>query len=211
MTQSTAGSNSPDDEKILEYAAELFQQLGIKRSPPDTVSWEDQQDPDMIIVRYGEIKLGRSMKGRLSPEDWKILLAPSIIYGYLLLRNQNRYSITHLVLPLGLAEFPLIVALLQIFHLPASANPRALLIITNILYIAYAASILLLYVKGRWRELVYKADRQATDALGRDNLLAALNRHRKTISQAGFLARKFHLWPTLTARIEHLEKTGPNQ
>lgn len=211
MTQSADSSQSSDDEKILEHAAELFQQLGIKRSPPDTITWEDRQDPGLMIVRYGEIKLPRSMKGRLSPEDWKVLLAPSIIYGYMLLRDQNRHQFTHMVLPLIPAEFPLIFALLEIFRLPASANPRALLILTNILYIGYVASILLFYIKGRWRGLVYKADRQAADALGRENLLAALKRHRETISQAGFQARTFHLWPTLTARIEHAGKAVPNQ
>jgi hypothetical protein len=51
---------NPDDEKILNYAVELFDQLGITRPEPDTVVWEDDMHPDLVVVKFGEVRLPRS-------------------------------------------------------------------------------------------------------------------------------------------------------
>src|SRR5438128_8350274 len=100
-------SQSPDDEKILEYAADLFGQIGITKPNPDTVVWDDKMDPNHVSVVFGEARLPRSMMGKLTAEDWRPLLASSIIYNYFLSREKNRGSLTRVVLPAGLGEIPL--------------------------------------------------------------------------------------------------------
>ena len=69
MLPSENTSQGPDDEKILKYAVELFRQLGITKPEPDTVVWDDGMRPDLVVVRYGEVKLPRSTMGRLTAED----------------------------------------------------------------------------------------------------------------------------------------------
>jgi hypothetical protein len=101
-------SQSPSDEKILRYAAELFRLLGITKPEPDTVTWDDDIGPDLVVVKFGEARLPGSLTGRLTADDWKPWLAPAIIYNYLLLRDQNRDSTLHLLLPQSPA--PILVA-----------------------------------------------------------------------------------------------------
>jgi hypothetical protein len=83
-------SQSSDDEKILKYAVELFRQLGITKPEPDTVVWDDAISSDVVVVKYGEVRLPRTMIGRLTAEDWNPLLASPIIYSYVLLRDPIR-------------------------------------------------------------------------------------------------------------------------
>src|SRR5437870_10749612 len=106
-----------EDNQILRYAQELARELRAGRSEPDEVTWDDGLPLDRVIVRYGEVKLPSVMRGRLTPEDWRPLVASSMIYNQSLYRAQRRGSIVRLVLPLGVGEVPLIFALLQIFHM----------------------------------------------------------------------------------------------
>ncbi len=211
MLPSQGASEGPDDKKILEYAVELFRQLGITKPEPDTVVWDDGMDPDLVVVRYGEIRLPRSMMGRLTPEDWRPLLAPAIIYNYLLLRNEFRDSELRLLLPLGLASIPVALGLLSIIHLAKGAYLTDLLVTLNVLLIVYFSSVILLYVKRRWRSLPYTADRRAADIIGKDVLLAALAKYGETITATGYPLKRLHLGPTVNQRIEYLRKDGQDQ
>ena len=106
-----------ENNEILRYAQELSREIRPRGSEPDEVTWDDGLPLDRVIVRYSEVKLPSGMKGRLTPEDWRPLIASSIIYNQSLYRAQRRGSIVRLVLPLGVGEVPLIFALLQIFHM----------------------------------------------------------------------------------------------
>ena len=208
MLPSKDASQSPDDEKILKYAVELFRKLGITKPEPDTLVWEDHMDPNTATVRFGEVKLPRIMMGRLTAEDWRPLLAPAIIYGYLLLRDEHRDSALRLILPLGLASVASMYSTLQIIHLSQLAYFRELVIANLILFLAYAASVIVLYNKRRWRSLPYGADRRASGIVGREVLLAALAKYGETLSATGYPLKRLHLWPTVGQRIEHLNKTA---
>jgi len=106
-----------EDNEILRYAQELSREIRPGGSEPDELTWDDGLPLDRVIVRYGEVKLPSGMSGRLMPEDWRPLIASSIIYNQSLYRAQRRGSIVRLVLPLGFGEVPLIFALLQIFRM----------------------------------------------------------------------------------------------
>jgi hypothetical protein len=199
-------TQNPDDEKILKYAVELFRQLGITKPEPDSVVWDDAMNPDLVVVKFGEVRLPRSMMGRLTAEDWKPLLASAIIYRYVLSRDKNRGTLTRILLPIGLAEIPLAFTLIQIFRLSSQADTRGLLLTTIILWIAYSSALVALYIRWFWRGLTYVADRRAASTIGRDQLLSAFAKYRDAISTTGYQPKRLHLWPTISQRTEHLQK-----
>src|SRR5207245_9947851 len=105
------------------------------------------------------------MRGRLTPEDWRPLVASSMIYNQSLYRAQRRGSIVRLVLPLGVGEVPLIFALLQIFHMRnEQATMELILVIAG--WILFASSVLWLHIHWLWRSLFYAADRHAAAIVG---------------------------------------------
>src|SRR5260370_5357020 len=201
-SMSPQGAQSPDDEKILKYAIELFRQLGITKPEPDSVVWADDIGPDLVIVQFGEVRLPRRMMGRLSAEDWRPLLAASILYNYVLLRDKNRTSLIRLVLPVGIGEIPLIFALLVIFRLPDRNLSIELLWATVALWAIYTLLLLRFYTKWLWRVLPYTADRRAADAIGKEVLLLALATYGEAISATAYPRIRVHLCPTVSHTVE---------
>jgi len=199
-------SHSPDDENILKYTAELFRQLGTTKPEPDIVTWDDDIRPDLVVVKFGEVRLPRSLMGRLTAEDWKPLLASAIIYNYVLLRDENRYSAIHLVLPQVPAPIFVAFSLIALFRYGRGPLYIELLLTIIGLYLAYTSIVLALYIRGRWRRFFYTADRQAADKFGKEELLVALAKYGETISATGYPRKRLHLWPTVSQRIERLQK-----
>ena len=66
MLPSQDTSRSPDDEKILKYTVELFHQLRITKPEPDAVAWDNDMRPDLVVVKFGEVRLPRSMNQLLA-------------------------------------------------------------------------------------------------------------------------------------------------
>jgi len=208
MTTPQDASQSPDDEKILNYAVELFHQLGITKPEPDGVVWAEDMGPDLVIVQFGEVRLPRRMMGRLTAEGWRPLLAASILYNYVLSRDKNRTSLIRLVLPAGLGEIPLIFALLAILRLPDHSLSSELLWATVALWAIYSLSLLTLYTKWLWRDLSYAADRRAADTIGKGMLLSALAKYGETISATEYPRKRLHLRPTVSQRVERLQQAN---
>ena len=206
MLTNQNASHSPDDEKILRYTVELFRQLGITKPEPDAVAWDDDMNADLVIVRYGEVRLPRRMLGRLTAEDWKPLLAPAIIYNYILSRDWNRDSFLHLVLPLTPGPILLSFSLLAIIRYAKGPVFTDLLITLTSLYTVYSIIVLALYIRRRWRRLFYNADSQAADKIGKDVLVTVLAKYGEMISATGYSSKRFHLWPTVGQRIRRLQK-----
>jgi hypothetical protein len=199
-------SQNPDDEKILKYAVELFRELKITKPEPDSVVWVQRMRPDLITVRFGEVRLPQKMMEKLTPEDWRPLLASAIMYNYGLSRDKSRGPLLRAVLPLGLAEIPLAYALIQIFRSSSRADATSLLTLTILLWILYASAILMLYIKWYWRILSYVADQLAAKTLGKEVLLGTLAKYGETISATGYRPYRLHLWPNVSQRIERLKK-----
>jgi hypothetical protein len=199
-------SHGPDDEKILKYASELFRQLRITRPEPDSVVWDPGMKPDVVTVRFGEVTLPQRMRGRLAAADWGPLLAPAIIYGYLLFPYKNRGTLIRLILPLGAVEILLVYVLLQIFRLSRQFDTTRLLLATIAFFVLYAACILVLWIKWYSRSLTYVADQRAANTIGREVFVEALDRYGRAISATGYPLRRLHVWPTIGQRIERLQK-----
>ena len=201
------GGSMEEDNEILRYARELSREIRPGGSEPDEVTWDDGLPLDRVIVRYGEVKLPSGMKGRLTPEDWRPLIASSIIYNQSLYRAQRRGSIVRLVLPLGVAEVPLIFALLQIFHMTnRQATIELVLVIAG--WILFASSVLWLYIHWLWRSLFYGADRRAAEIVGTATILESLRKTRDAISTLTVPRKRFSLLPSINQRVQSLEKLG---
>ncbi len=193
-----------ENNEILRYAQELSREIRPRGSEPDEVTWDDGLPLDRVIVRYSEVKLPSGMKGRLTPEDWRPLIASSIIYNQSLYRAQRRGSIVRLVLPLGVGEVPLIFALLQIFHMRnEQATIELILVIAG--WILFASSVLWLHLHWLWRSLFYAADKRAAEIVGTISILQSLRKSRDATS--GLVpGKRFGLLPSLNHRIQKLEK-----
>ncbi|TMI13184.1 hypothetical protein E6H35_08255 [Candidatus Bathyarchaeota archaeon] len=205
MLPSQDASHSPDDEKILEYAVELFRELRITRPEPDTVTWDDGMRPDLVVVKYGEVRLPRSMMGRLTAEDWKPLLTPPMIYSYFLLHDPIRDYAVRLFLPLAIGLCAVGFDAIQIIR---SSQPDYVreLNLANLVILLFYIPVIALYVRRRWRSFSYIADRRAADTIGKEVLLAAFAKYGETISATGYPRKRVHLWPTVSQRIERLQK-----
>ena len=110
---------SPDAQKILEDARSLFRQLGIQKPEPEIVSSADGIPPDFVIVLYGEIILPAQMIGKLTPEEWRPLVASSIIFNYAILRGRNMGALPRIFLPLA-GVVVLILVLARVLDLAGS-------------------------------------------------------------------------------------------
>ena len=194
-----------EDYEILRYAQELFRQIQPGKREPDTVSWDEGLPLDRVVVRYGEVKLPSGMRGKLTPGDWRPLVASSIIYNQSLYRGQRRGFIVRLVLPLGVGEVPLIFALLQIFHMRnEQATIELILVIAG--RILFASSLLWLYIHWLWRSLFYAADKRAAEIVGTATILESLRKSRDAISTLIVPRKRFSVLPSLNQRVQKLEK-----
>lgn len=94
-----------------------------------------------VSVQYGEVTLPVTMKGRLTAEDWRPLIASSIIYNQSPYRGQRKGSIVRLVLPVGVGEIPLVYALLQIFQMRSDQVNIELILVVSV-WTLFACSLL---------------------------------------------------------------------
>jgi len=194
-----------EDNEILRYAQELSREIRPGRSEPDEVTWDDGLPLDRVIVRYGEVKLPSGMKGRLTPEDWRPLIASSIIYNQSLYRAMRRGSIVRLALPVGIGEIPLIYALLKIFQMRSDqANIELTLVVAG--WTLYACSLLALYIHWLWRSQFYEADQHAAELVGTATLLESLRKCRSIVSTLRVQKKPFSLLPSTNHRIQKLDK-----
>ena len=193
------------DNEILRYARELSREIRPGGSEPDEVTWDDGLPLDRVIVRYGEVKLPSGMRGRLTPEDWRPLLASSIIYNQSLYRSLRKGSIVRLALPVGIGEVPLIYALLQIFRMRSDqANIELTLVVAG--WTLYACSLLALYIHWLWRSQFYAADQHAAQLVGTATMLESLRKSRDIVSALRVQRKPFSLLPSINHRVQKLDK-----
>jgi len=194
-----------ENNEILRHAQELSREIRPGRSEPDEVTWDDGLPLDSVVVRYGEVKLPSGMRGKLTPEDWRPLIASSIIYNQSLYRAQRRGSIVRLVLPLGVGEVPLIFALLQIFRMRSDqATIELILVLAG--WVLFASSIFTLYIHWLWRSLFYAADRRTAEIVGTAAILESLRKTRDVISTLTVPRKRFSVLPGINKRVQKLEK-----
>src|SRR5437773_2093182 len=194
-----------EDHEILGYAQELFRQIQPGKPEPGTVSWDEDLPLGRVVVRYGEVKLPFRLKGKLAAEDWRPLLASSILYSQSLYKGQRKGSFTRLILPLAVAEILLVYALLQILQM-RNDLAKIELILVVVLWTLFASSLLVFYTHWLWRILFYAADKRAAEIVGTEIILESLRKTRDAISTLAVPRKRFSLLPGMNQRVQKLEK-----
>src|SRR2546426_8621401 len=104
----------PKSDPILEVARDLCRTLSVSPAP-EIVSWQDEYNtfvsrfsrsgggrpvtPDFPVIDKNRILLKPLMQGTLEPEEWRPLLASSLIF-YRQLRRQNHRGVCGCAFPL---------------------------------------------------------------------------------------------------------------
>jgi len=232
-----APNSATDEQDILTIAQELIEQLNISSFKPVSVSWAedlpwtnvDSEKPvpelagfvkrdipvGWCVFSWDRVILPTEMKGKLGPEEWRPLLASSLIYEARLSLRRN-IGFIFLSTPITIDA----VGWWELFAVstPASGIPALLLIID----IAGLFGTLLLsgfLVKWFTRRLRLRADTLAAEHVGRETLERVLEK-MKTLglvdTYAGLTWGKgypfsFELMngrPTLAERITNLNRTS---
>ena len=82
-----------DDQGIVNLTSELCRQLGIARLKPSDVIWVERHPaaspyvrammpPDIPVFQRGHICLASSVREKLEAEDWRPIIASSLIFTY---------------------------------------------------------------------------------------------------------------------------------
>lgn len=204
---------SPDDSRLLETANRLKGQLQIEAPDFSRIQWVEMvpsgrraqpiPSDQVFYTRTNTILMPGQVQGKLTVEDWKPLMASSMIYDkkivpalrWKLLLLRSLPSATFLILLFGVTFFiggyfgALIIYLI-------------LAIVVNILTARRRVSIL--------KTARLEADNQTRTVIGKQSLLSALKKIHsmdfkdiealKTRARAG----PYRGLPTITERIENL-------
>jgi len=221
---------SSEDQRIGEIGMELYRRLNVKSPPKMVVFWNDpplnksvsllpyrSSWPDYCFIQpnlFGPstIELAKCMKERLEPEEWRPLMAASLIFKAKKGKMVVRYTFTRFLLP----EILAVVAVLVFFE-TALLLPE--LHITVGMFTAVAAVLLfgvlffgLSSLGGCIKKMLLMADVQAAELVGKEALLHTLRKiddlglgDLERLKGSGLKAR-FRRWhrPSVPERIENL-------
>ncbi len=208
----------PEDQKIVDTARDLCQQLGYN-IVPQTVSWRDRMGirkvpPDFFLVFpngifAGSILLSKSAMGKLTPEEWK----PFIASGLIFYKNRTRENLRGMIPPMiiiMLAIFPLVL----VFSFQFLDNIAGLSRIIGelIVVIALMGAVVwgMLHFILNQKRLLFKADRQAANLTGKEALASSL-RKLASIEPSTSTGRKGFIRPSIDERIDHLINAADHQ
>jgi hypothetical protein len=208
---------SQDEKRILAVTRELMAQFNPKAAPPNRLEWREHHGspvfrtrvPSDAVLIYQGVKwsfltLPRSMMGRLDPEDWRPIIASSMIYST---GPFHRNLMTQLILKVVLSLVLGIGVIDYLLFLWGSILGGLVLTLT----LAMALVIGILGAAPITRKGWLKADDQAAKVLGRESLLNSLSKidtmGLKDIEQlkSGGWRTRFAGRPSIMARIENLQ------
>ena len=195
----------PEDQRIVEVAEELCRQLNVYKITPRTVSWIDRVGirkvpPDYIFFFQDVIRLPKPLMGKLEAEDWRPLLASSLVYFNRLSREMFVGMLTTIV-PSTLV-FPLILVFaLRFFPFQSLLSQAIFFSVITLFFVFYA------FMFVRWfryqKRLQFKADERAADLVGRERFLESLKKIESLGAGKGNLLSRV-IRPSVHDRIEEL-------
>ena len=215
----------PEDQKIVDTARDLCQQLGYN-IVPQTVSWRDRMGirkvpPDFFLVFpngifAGSILLSKSAMGKLTPEEWKPFIASGLIFYKNRTRENLRGMIPMMIIMLAILVFSLVFSPVLVFSFRFLDNIAGLSLLSRIIaelivVIALMGAVVwgMLHFILNQKRLWFKADEQAANLTGKEALASSL-RKLGLIEPSASTGRRGFIRPSIDERIDHLmNAAGP--
>jgi hypothetical protein len=149
--------------------------------------------------------LPEKLMGKLTPEEWRPLLASGILY-YNRFRSLNNPYLKNLVLPLAIGMFALIPALFAALRVSA---PYSIWLLLGVLvsWIIFSGYLL-------WRSLFveskrarFEVDEKAAELFGRDAIIETLTKiDSLNLDYKPLYVGRLNYSPNVRQRIEHLKR-----
>ena len=196
----------PEDARLLEIARELCGQMGFFTNPR-TINWRGKMGirslpPDFIVIYRGgllsgTIMLSQKAMGKLTPEEWRPLLASGLAYS----KNLNT-GMLKAMLPMFAVAFLEPVILVGSFRF--LGDPQLALLRYLFLGLTFVLlGLSFVFVLRRMKSLHFKADQRAADLVGKGSLINSLMKIG-SIDQMSATKRTGLVRPSVTERINHL-------
>jgi hypothetical protein len=215
------------DQQILDITRELCVQLDIPNYNPTFVSWEtlDSRVRGQVEFRYDEcliekycLTLSGRMKGVFEPDEWKPIIASSLIFSKKLRRRIFKVFVLSLVAFLLLAV-TLYFGLPLLFPQPYTVTKNGSSQTSPVGYfVALPASLAMvpfgtiLVSVTHARRLRRAADKKATDLVSSTAFLSSLNKIAETERATGYrentnIRGPIPLLPNIRVRISSIKKS----
>ena len=178
---------TPDDDAILSVAESLCRQLNLRKAPI-YLNWVASREGGgegfslsfmaADTIQWGPtwLTLPKRLKGALSPEEWRPLLASSLIYVHQLRRKLASEEAKKAGIPSLLLAIPFYyyIGLPKILWAIAAKSISEI----AVWGIVFFAPVVLVSILGSRLEksLRFRADRRAADLLGKESLLSSLRK-----------------------------------
>ena len=207
----------PEDQKIVDIARDLCQQLGYN-IVPQTVSWRDRMGirkvpPDFFLVFpggifAGSILLSKAAMGKLTPEEWKPFIASGLIFYKNRTKEYLRGMIPVIIIMLAIFPFALVSSFRFLDNLTGLSRIIGELIVVITLMGAVVWGML--HFIFNQKRLWFKADQQAANLTGKEALAFSLRKLASTEPSTN-IGRRGFIRPSIDERINRLMNTAHPQ
>ncbi len=212
-----------EEEEILKVASDLCQALNVQRFKPMAVSWATWLftyrqkmifPSDQCTFVEDSIGLQKALKGRLEPNEWKPLLASSLIYEFSPRIKRKLYPQRGVRFAIGLLAALGPIAIIRL------VSPETRLEILPTL--GYVLAVLFVYSTLFWdisllrKKLHLSADIAAIELVGRESLFRTLSKldamklsdvEERKLEKLGWSI--YHTpFPSITQRLENLKTSA---
>jgi len=208
---------SPDDPRLVEMTMTLGQQLEIPKLNVREVRWSNivplgrsavTIPSDWCFFLRHAIVMPARMMGKLTPEEWRPLIASSILYQKQLRRSADRRQALYIVLPtfLALLSSGIIVGILKIYW----ASLIVLLLIIPVFVVGNRRS------RPYLKKAMLEADTKASALTGKESFLEVLRKidimrqGDAEMSKADERSRRRLALPSLVERVDNLQGIPSN-
>lgn len=189
----------------MEYAREICGRLNASRFDPRTVSWVKRMMISQVIIFHGTLMLPESLMGKLTPEEWRPLLASGIAY-YKRYQSFDNPIFKSLILPLAIGTLILIPTLLVVLR---ASTPYSFWLLLSVVVGWTVYSVYFL-----WRSMFigakrvrFEADEKAAELFGRDVMIATLTKiDSLNVDYKPLYVGRLGYSPNVRQRLEHLTK-----
>lgn len=194
----------PEDEKILSIFREVCAQLNYYKFNIQSISWKGRigarrfpPDALIIIPRFHILQLSDRAMGRLSPEEWRPILASGLLYY----KNLNRGMLKAILPTMAIALLSPFIILADIKLVDGSFSGILFDLIDIALIIILVLSIIPFMILHK--KLYLEMDDKAVQIVGKESLIASLTK-LASIDQSMTTGKTGFFRPSIHERIQHL-------